>query len=68
MIMETEKKTDCYGLLPSGHETFNENGYSSVTNLTFFFCPFYISLARRGYHEILCQMLAEDKMHFFFLQ
>ena len=32
----------------------------------FFFPPCYISLACRGYHEILCQMLAEDKMLFFF--
>ena len=65
MTMETENKTDCYGLLPSGYETLNENGYSSITTL-FFFCPCYISLARRGYHEILCKMLAEDKMLFFF--
>lgn len=28
-------KTDCHGLLPSGHKAFNENGYSSITNVTF---------------------------------
>lgn len=33
--MEAENKAECYGLLPSGHEAFNENGYSGITNLTF---------------------------------
>lgn len=65
MVIETGNKTDCCGLLPSGQEAFNENGYSSVTNLTFFALATSI-LPIGDIMRYFVKCLEKNKIHCFF--
>ena len=67
MTMETENKTDCYGLLPSGYETLNENGYSSITTL-FFFALATSVLPVGDIMRYFVKCLQKTRCFFFFLQ
>lgn len=40
----------------------------AVLQICQLFCPSYISLAHRGYHKMLCQILVEDKIHCFWIR
>ena len=66
MVMETGNKTDCCGLLPSGQEASNENGYSSVTNLLTFFALATSVLPIGDIMRYFVKRLQKNKIHFFF--